>query len=107
MLYELTIALKSDLAAEKVKKVFEGVEEEVAKAGGRRPEALPGGKVEKIENLGVKNLSYPIKSLTQASFSRLQLEIDSDKVNALRRQLEKEEEFLRVFLVKVKGGETA
>ncbi len=97
MNYELTIALKSDLAAEKAKKVFGEVEEEVAKAG---------GKVEKIESLGVKNLSYPIKSLTQASFGRLQLEIDPDKVNALRRQLEKEEELLRVFLVKVKGGES-
>lgn len=96
MHYELTIALKSDLAAEKAKKVFGDVEEEVAKAG---------GKTDKFESLGVKNLSYPIKSLTQASYGRLQLEIGPDKVNVLRRQLEKEEELLRVFLVKVKGGE--
>lgn len=96
MKYELTIALKSDLAADKAKKISGKVEEEIAKAG---------GKASNIESLGVKNLSYPIKSLAQASFNRLQLEIDPDKINTLRRQLEKEEELLRVFVVKTEGGE--
>lgn len=95
MSYELTIALKSDLAADKAKKIFGSIEEEIAKAG---------GKSEKMEGLGVKNLSYPIRSLAQANFSRFQLEIDPAKINTLRRQLEKEEEMLRVFVVKTEGG---
>uniref|UniRef100_A0A831YYN6 Small ribosomal subunit protein bS6 n=1 Tax=candidate division WWE3 bacterium TaxID=2053526 RepID=A0A831YYN6_UNCKA len=95
MNYELTIALKPDLAAEKSKKIFAEVAEAVGKAG---------GKTEKVESLGVKNLAYPIKGLPQASFGRFQLEIEPANVNALRRGLEKEEDFLRVFVVEVKGG---
>ena len=96
MRYELTIALKSDLAVEKSKKIFAEITEAVGKAG---------GNVEKVESLGVKNLSYPIKSLSQASFGRFQLEIEPANVNALRHGLEKEEDLLRVFVVEVKGGE--
>jgi small subunit ribosomal protein S6 len=96
MHYELTIALKPDLAAEKSKKIIEEVGEAVEKSG---------GKLAKTESLGVKTLAYPIKSFSQANFGRFYLQIDPDKVRELRRQLEREEALLRVFVVKIEGGE--
>lgn len=97
-MYELTIALKPNLAAEKSKKIIREVGEAVEKFG---------GKLVKTENLGMKTLAYPIKSFSQASFDRFCLQIAPDKVSELRRQLEREEALLRVFVVKIEGGENS
>ncbi len=96
MLYEVTIALNPDLAAEKAKKITEGVEGAVVKSG---------GKVEKVESLGIKNLAYPVRGFSQASFGRFYLQLDSEKIGELRHQLEREPALLRVFVVKLEGGE--
>jgi len=95
MHYELTIALKPDLAVEMSKKVFSQIEEFVKKSG---------GEVERTESLGVKALSYQIGKFEQAGFERLYLQLDPSKVGELRRQLERDESLLRVFIVKVEEG---
>ena len=94
MHYELTIALKSDLAPEKSKKITGEVEAAVQRLG---------GKTAKVESLGMKSLAYPIKGAGQASFGRFQLELGPDKIRDLRRQLEREEGVVRVLVIK--GGE--
>src|SRR4030042_263667 len=90
MLYELTFALKPSRATENSKKVVGRVEELIEKAD---------GKVEKNESLGVKTLAYPIQHLAQANFGRFFIQLNPGKVGELRRQLEREEELLRVFVV--------
>jgi ribosomal protein S6 len=94
MKYELTIALKPDLAPEKSKKINGEIEESVHKLG---------GKILQTESLGMKSLAYPIKGAGQASFGRFQLELGPDKIQDLRRQLEREEGVVRVLVIK--GGE--
>ena len=94
MNYELTIALKPDLAPEKSKNITGEVEAAVQRLG---------GKTVKIESLGMKSLAYQIKGAGQASFGRFQLELGPDKIQDLRRQLEREEGVVRVLVIK--GGE--
>ena len=95
MNYELTIALKPDLAPEKSKNITGEVEAAVQRLG---------GKTAKVESLGVRSLAYSIKGSGQASFGRFQLELSPDKVRDLRSQLEREESIIRVLIVK--GGGT-
>lgn len=96
MSYELTIALKPDLSKEGANKVINKVEQVVEGAG---------GKVEKVDSLGIKTLSYPIKGLTQASFARFRLDLPPAGVPGLQTELSREEGLLRVLIIK--GGETA
>jgi ribosomal protein S6 len=93
MHYELTIALKPDLAPDKSKKIAGEIEESVSKLG---------GKILETESLGMRSLAYPIQGIGQASFGRYQLEVNPDKVGDLRRQLEQEEDIIRVLIIK--GG---
>ncbi|MEX2053567.1 MAG: 30S ribosomal protein S6 [Patescibacteria group bacterium] len=93
MNYELTVMLKPDLSPEKSKKSGGEIQEAVEKLG---------GKTANLESLGMKSLAYPIQGSGQASFARLQLELDPAKVQDLRRQLERQEGVMRVLIIK--GG---
>lgn len=94
MSYELTIALESDMQAEKSKKIIEEIERETRDLG---------GVVEKTESLGIKLLSYPIRAAKQASFFRFFLHLPSDKIGGFQDDLAKNDKLLRVLLIK--GGE--
>lgn len=95
MSYELTIALKSDLSAQAAKKVVAGLEELVKGAGGR---------IEKLESMGIKSLAYPIKGATQASFARLMFDLSPKEVPGLQNEVARNEDLLRAVIIK--GGES-
>ena len=93
--YELTIALKPDLPSERAKEIVEDLKGMVKEVG---------GTAEKVESLGIKTLSYPIKGLTQASFTRLSLKISPEGSAKFQHELGRKEDLLRVLIIK--GGES-
>lgn len=98
MSYELTIALKTDLPGPKAKEIIEDIERKAQDAG---------GSVEKVENVGIKPLSFPIRGLGQASFSRFMLSLPPQQASGFQNDLAHRGEILRVLMIKgggVKNG---
>lgn len=86
----LKILVKPDLSAEQSKKIDEKVKKAIGEAGGR---------VLKTESLGVKSLAYPVENFEQARFGGFSLELPPEGVSALRRDLEREGDLLRVMVL--------
>ncbi|OGC54175.1 hypothetical protein A2797_00095 [candidate division WWE3 bacterium RIFCSPHIGHO2_01_FULL_48_15] len=95
MAYELTVALKPDLPAASAKKIIEDIEHAAKEVG---------GAVEKVESVGIKPLSYPIRGLGQASFSRFMLRLSPDQASIFQNDLARRDDLLRVLMVKGGGG---
>ncbi|MAG59608.1 30S ribosomal protein S6 [Candidatus Woesebacteria bacterium] len=91
--YELTFVLAPDLAEAKQKEITTSVEKEVKGAG---------GKAQKIEKWGKRDLAYPIKKHAQGIYFFLGISLPREKVSTFDRFLQTKEEFLRHLIVKVK-----
>lgn len=93
--YELTLVIGSDLSAEDQKKVITRVKKIITDLK---------GKVEKLDEWGVKSLSYPIKkknigSCTTASFFCLKIKLLSESVGQVNKKLKIEESIIRYLIV--------
>lgn len=89
--YDLTLILSSQLDKEALDKVQDKVRKFVADTG---------GKVEKIDEWGKRQLSYPIKKQKQGTYFNLTLELDEKGVRIFEDKLKIEDMILRHLLVK-------
>jgi len=60
-----------------------------------------GGKVEKVENWGVKSLTYRIKKNRKAHFTLLNIAAPSDAVKEMERQMTISEDVIRFMTIAV------
>ena len=57
-------------------------------------------KTIKVNNLGLKNFSYPIKKELQGFYSQLNFSVDAKEISDLEKKLKANENFLRYLLIK-------
>ncbi len=90
--YEFVFLTRSGLKKSKLEKIFLALREEIKKAK---------GKIEKEENLGKKDLAFPINKETQASFWVWRL-ILKDKVSfsSINIFLNREPEIIRYLFLR-------
>ncbi len=88
--YQLVLLLKSDLKKDQKDKLFDEIRKWIGKLSS-----------EKIESLGEKKISYPIKKERRGEY--VVLSFESDKVGeGLDRRLSIKDEVLRHILVRTK-----
>ncbi|HZO47655.1 MAG TPA: 30S ribosomal protein S6 [Xanthobacteraceae bacterium] len=91
-LYEHVFLTRQDASAQQVEELtaqFKGVVEQL------------GGKVTKIEQWGVKSLSYRLRKNRKAHFTLLNLDTPPAAINEIERQERLNEEVLRYITVRV------
>jgi len=91
-LYEHVFLSRQDASAQQVEELtaqFKGVVEQL------------GGKVTKIEQWGVKSLSYRLRKNRKAHFTLMNLDTPPAAVNEIERQERLNEEILRYLTVRV------
>jgi small subunit ribosomal protein S6 len=91
-LYEHVFLTRQDASAQQVEELtaqFKGVVEQL------------GGKVTKVEQWGVKSLSYRLRKNRKAHFTLLNLDTPPAAINEIERQERLNEEVLRYITVRV------
>ena len=90
--YELTVVLDGKSTASK-KKSFSETLEKILK--------ILEGKVTKVSDWGVKELSYPIKKSKEGLYLFVELEMPAKSAKQLDLKLKMEESLLRYLLIRV------
>ena len=85
--YEITFITKEDLKAEPVKKEIESL----------------GGKIGVVNNVGQKQLTYPIKKETAGYYTAVEFELEGEKVLELNKKLSLKNEILRHLIITAKA----
>jgi small subunit ribosomal protein S6 len=89
--YELTIVLDGKATSAKKKAVMETLEKSLG---------LGEGKFGKVEDWGVKDLSYPIKKLTSGLFIHIPVEMPAESAKKLTDKIKTENDIIRYLLVR-------
>ena len=90
--YEFVFLTRPDLKGKKQKEIFSALEQEIKKAG---------GKINKREKWGEKNLVYPINKETRASFWVWQLSFEKVvKFSSFYTFINREDEVIRYLLLR-------
>ena len=92
--YELLATLKPNLDNDEADKIVAKVEEIVTGFG---------GKVDEIEKMGRKKLSFDVKGFRDGIMFVQTLSIPGDKVADFKRQLKLNENIIRTMFVEVKA----
>lgn len=90
--YEITIVMNPDLAEDVRKKALKKAQDLVEKNK---------GKVEKIEDMGKKELAYSIGKKTHGYYHFFRIQLEENKVAEIDRGLRLMEEFIRYLLIAV------
>lgn len=107
MHYELTIILGGDLDEKRRSIVIDRIKKLISEAG---------GSIEEEKEWGKRELAYPVKKQREGVYYFYALNLDTDRIGALSRVLENDEEVLRHMVIKsnvksqnakVKGEEKA
>lgn len=85
MKYELTLLLPEEAELKNITQIITSLK----------------GKIDSEEKWDKKTLSYPIKKQRSAHFFNLQLTLDQDKVNSLKKNLNFNEKLMRFLLLKM------
>ncbi len=95
--YEHTLITRPDLSPQQVETLVEEVSNQIAAAG---------GKVEKAEYWGLRNLAYRVNKNRKAHYSFLTIDAPSKALQEVERQLKINEEVLRFLTIRVEELET-
>jgi small subunit ribosomal protein S6 len=68
--------------------------------------AAGGGKIDKVENWGIKSLTYRIKKNRKAHFTLMNIESPAPAVKEMERQMSLSEDVIRFMTVTVEELET-
>ena len=90
--YELTLILEGKATSAKKKAVLESLEKIVK---------MFRGKMDKVEDWGVKEMFHEIKKNKEGAYLHIPLELPSESVKQLDLKLKTEESILRHLIVKV------
>lgn len=89
--YELTFILEAKATSAKKKSVLESLEKNIK---------LLGGKAERVEDWGVKELFHEIKKNKEGLYLHLPFEMEAKSLKPLEVKLKAEENILRYLIVK-------
>lgn len=92
-LYESVVVLRSDLSSNQVEDAAKNLEKILSDNN---------AKVEKIENIGLRSLAYPIKKNKKAYYLIYDIEAEGPAVIEFERRMRLEEDIIRYMTVKVK-----
>jgi small subunit ribosomal protein S6 len=90
--YEHVLLARQDISSQQVEELvahFKGILEE------------RGGKVEKVENWGLKSLQFRINKNRKAHFALMNLETPADALHEMERQMRIHEDVLRFMTIRV------
>lgn len=59
------------------------------------------GNIENTEEWGLRDLSYKINNFSKAFYIFFQIEIDGDKIQSIKKNLNQNENFIRYIFIKV------
>ncbi|MEO1016052.1 MAG: 30S ribosomal protein S6 [Pseudomonadota bacterium] len=90
--YEHVVVTRPDISPAQVDTFVEELTEFVASKG---------GKVEKTEYWGLRNLAYPIKKVRKGHYSLLNLDAPADAVQELERRHRISDDVMRYLTIKV------
>lgn len=90
--YELALVFPPDGEAKDREKLLGKVKEEVEKSK---------GKIEKVDEWGKKQLSFPMKHYQEGLFFLLEFSLPPESLSGLERKIKLEEGFIRYLLVRV------
>lgn len=85
--YLLTLVVKNDLDEKARKEIVASVTKQM-------------GKVDKVDEWGIKDLAYPIKRQTKGHFVHFEFESDPSTISSLDKSLKVNEDILRYLLVR-------
>ena len=91
--YEHTFITKSDLSESQYKKIVEKYENIIKKNN---------GKIIKLENWGLRILSFKIKNNKKGFYYHIKMEGDGNTINELEKEESIDEMLLRFLTIKVK-----
>ena len=91
--YEHTFITKSDLSESQSKKIVEKYENIIKKNN---------GKIIKLENWGLRILSFKIKNNKKGFYYHIKMEGDGNTINELEKEESIDEMLLRFLTIKVK-----
>ena len=91
--YEHTFITKSDLSESQSKKIVEKYENIIKKNN---------GKIIKLENWGLRILSFKIKNNKKGFYHHIKMEGDGNTINELEKEESIDEMLLRFLTIKVK-----
>ena len=91
--YEHTFITKSDLSESQSKKIVEKYENIIKKNN---------GKIIKLENWGLRILSFKIKNNKKGFYYHIKMEGDGNTINELEKEESFDEMLLRFLTIKVK-----
>lgn len=89
--YLLTLVLKPDLEENRRKELLNSVKERLTGEG---------GKIEKEDLWGVRDLAYPLKRKTKGYFAHFEIQADPKNAKGLDKSLDLEEDVLRYLLIR-------
>ncbi|OGY10965.1 MAG: 30S ribosomal protein S6 [Candidatus Blackburnbacteria bacterium RIFCSPHIGHO2_12_FULL_41_13b] len=89
--YELTIVLTGSMPEPKQKAVLDKIKKAVADSG---------GKVDKEDSWGKKQLAYPIKHEKEGYYFFFELMLPPDHANGIKRLIENDEQVARHLLIR-------
>lgn len=90
--YEHVLLARQDISSQQAEELvahFKGILEE------------RGGKVDKVENWGLKSLQYRINKNRKAHFALMNIEAPADAVHEMERQMRIHEDVLRYMTIRV------
>jgi len=90
--YEMTLVLSGGVKAEKRSPVLESINKKIAGFG---------GQVKTTDEWGLKDLAYPIAKQLSGWYAHLAIEMPSDGVAKLDKELKENENLLRHLIVKL------
>ena len=93
--YELTYLISPELKEEEIGDFLKRIESLISKIG----------KISKSRNPEKIKLSYPIQKKKEAFLNSLEFEGEADKIDDLKKEVEKEKNILRYLLIKKKEME--
>ena len=91
-LYEHVYLARQDITTQQVEAITQTIEELIKKEG---------GKIDKIEYWGLRQLAYKIKKNRKAHYTLMNIDAPVDALNEVERQISLNENILRHLTIKV------
>ena len=90
--YELTLVVSGGVKAEKRSPIMESIKKKITGYG---------GQVNTADEWGLKDLAYPIAKQLSGWYAHLNIELPSDSISKLDKELRENENLLRHLIVKL------
>ncbi len=91
--FEVVLLLSPEINAQKIDSILSKFKNDISSNN---------GKVVNLEDWGLRDLSYTISKFKKAFYKYLQIELNGNLVNNLKKDLNQSDDLLRYIFIKVK-----